>query len=257
MARTRNLGAALVASILASGFWVAPALGSGGHDITSGPGITFGTQLFGNTATDGDGRYLDQCIDDTPAESWWNLSTVAGDRVTIDWEGSVGYLKIWGPGTTDFNVADTEGSVDSISENGKQETVFTLTVSGVHPLEFYNCDGYQQPAAGPYDFVVYVQHALSLFVPKGSIQRKGTLAVQAHTAEGGVVNDSGIIVDVEVKTKGVWKNVGSATGVTDSVAAVPLHIAKRLAGTKPLFRAVASGGAFRQATSTAQKLRVQ
>lgn len=144
------------------------ASAAGGATIASAPAVTYGKQLFGNTASDDGGKTLSECVD---GESWWMLPVLAGDRVKIDWEGGVDYLQAWQVGTTDFNIHTAPfPQMFHIGSNDKEESIIEAPVAGSMPLRLYSFDeegfcvfegGGDDYKPGLYDFIATVQHALA------------------------------------------------------------------------------------------------
>jgi hypothetical protein len=224
----------------------ASALADGGPSIAAAPAIVFGQQEFGNTATGG--VVPDGCGGDfyTSYRSYWLLSASAGDQLTIDWEAQANNteLDVFPVGTTDFNV-DNANTLEyqRLNPSGRNELVFSVSSSGVLPTSFRGC-GDVGNAPGPYDFTAYVRHVVRLALPPVSkLRRSGTLRVAAHTAEGGVITDPNLLVDVQLRSGGRWRTIGSAA-VVNSIAAVPVRIAARFAGKRVTLRALAHGGAY-------------
>jgi hypothetical protein len=202
------------------------AFAAGGGDIASAPVVSYGTQQFGNTATDYGSRELPSC---GSGDSWWQLPVTAGDKVTIDYEGGVDYENTYPVGTTDFNVNDTNVFQQStIGSNDKQEVVFTAPRTGVMPLEFWNspgglCFGTSYNDPGPYDFTVYVLHGMRLSLtatPKKHHRLKLRIAV--HNPDGAPLTLAGAQVGYDIASTG-FKPVGSTAkaGVLTAVVKVP------------------------------------
>src|SRR5437660_1731760 len=124
----------MVAAALATAGVAGAAALNGGSDIASAPVVVPGQQETGNTATEG--KYFNN-----PA-SFWKLSLVAGDRVTVDWENTgdgtfVTEFHVFPPGTTDFNINNAHSYAGGeIGSNGKQESSFTANATGVFPMVF-------------------------------------------------------------------------------------------------------------------------
>ena len=60
------------------------AMAEGGTSIATAPVVTWGEQEFGNTAQ-GTHLFVPHGFD-----QFWGLNVVAGDKLTIDWEGAAG-----------------------------------------------------------------------------------------------------------------------------------------------------------------------
>lgn len=188
----------LVLLLLAGFALIASAVGArasssgGGSNIASAPTITPGQQEFGNT---NEGQFPFNCAPD--AASYWKLTLIVGDRATIDWETTNNYaerLYVLPIGTTDFSISNVSKDVASFSigGNGKAQSILTAPASGVYPLVFdKECIG----GGGPYDFTVYINHALVLGTSQQTLRllkrwhhsampRKGSLKLTAHRADG-------------------------------------------------------------------------
>jgi len=101
------------------------ALADGGPSIAAAPGIAYGQQEFGSTAT---GGFESQgCCACPVYNSYWLATVVAGDRVTVNWEGAANstYLAVYPVHTTDFTVATTDPAEEQgLNSNGKNQLVF-------------------------------------------------------------------------------------------------------------------------------------
>lgn len=164
----------------------APAFASGGSSIATAPTIVFGQHTFGTTAT---GEY-----DCGPAE-FWNLSLQPGDQATIDWGATqrdyARGLYIYPAGTTDFSINNVETlNRYTLGENGKAEAVFSSGTGGNFPLIFVaeGCD--DDHNAGPYDFTVTDQHAITATLSQfPHIKPTTTLTATASLVSGAPVPD--------------------------------------------------------------------
>ncbi len=248
----RRLRAVVIGCVLLATGCLAPASAraDGGQSIASAPAVAFGQQQFGNTANG-------LRTDDGVANVWqqyWTLAVTAGDIITIDWKSqTLPTLSVYSAGITDFSIGNID-PVESqgIGGNGHSQLRFTAPSSGVMPLVITN--SWQGP--GPYDFTAYVQHAVRLSIPRLSkLRRKATLAVSARNAEGGVISNPALQVDVQIKRRKAWRKVGTAP-VTDSVAAVKLNVPAGYAGQKVSLRAVAHGNGYINAASRSLQVRV-
>lgn len=224
------------------------ALADGGPTIAGAPPIAFGQPEFGNTVTGGrslDGRY----------NSYWSLSVIAGDQVTIEWEGQsssppdIPQLDVYPVGTTDTNVVITHpvASKTPASKtphgNGVAGLTFTAPKTGTMPTDFETrgclfgrgCGHF----AGPYAFIAYVRHAARLALPTlGSLPLSGTVAVTTQNPDGAAISDAGLYVFLQIKPANQqWANIGSAAP-TDGVAKVGYIIPASLAGQHVEVRAV-------------------
>ena len=174
------------------------AYAGGGSNISSAQAITPSQQLFGNTS---EGRY-----DGDRAASYWKLALTAADRVTVDWESGSSNrhdlfeLMVWPAGTTDFSINNASSlKVFDLGDNGKAESVFEVGQSGVYPLAFLGDYIPSWTQGGPYDFTVYVRHAVVLAVPpqtnallqrgrRTGLPRAGRIVLAAHTAGGAPIS---------------------------------------------------------------------
>lgn len=170
----------------------AQASASGGASIASAPLVVYGQQEFGNTASDGgnaspNGVSLD-CDNGPNYESLWNLPVVAGDKVTIDYEGAIGGLLIFETGTTDYSVGSARYRESYPGENRKGEFVFSAPRTGIMPINFFlGCASY---GPGPYDFTAADRHKLILsLAPRAYIIPTNTLTAQVHLADGSPAPD--------------------------------------------------------------------
>ncbi len=179
-----------VAAVLLLALPSTSALAAGGKSIATATPVAYGQQEFGNTATD---QFLeDSCGFGIDAwRSYWNLNVLAGDELTIDWEGSPGTeLKLVAVGTTDFTFFQKEPvASQSLSSNGHSELKYKAPQTGVMPMYFRVCDFYES-AAGPYDFMATDQHALVVGLQQyAHIKSTTTLWGTASLADGTPVPD--------------------------------------------------------------------
>ncbi len=245
----RQLRFALVALVL---LLVMPthALADGSASIAGAPTVVFGQQEFGNLGTYvAPPNYPGNCI------SWWALPLTAGDSVQILWEASPGdYLRLYSPKTTDFNYqAHGERLINSYLDEGitKSEATYEATETGPYPLDLIRAG---EKGCGPYNFTVYVQHALVVALPHiSTLRRSGTLAVAIHTPEGGVVTNPALEVLLQIKGRGAWVTLGHAS-VAGSVAAVRYSLPRRLRHQRATLRAIAQGPGYKPAVSTHAKV---
>jgi hypothetical protein len=242
------LGAA-VASILAS---TSTALADGGQSIASATSVAYSSQEFGNTANGG--QSPNECSD-TAYRSWWSLSVIAGDDITINWEADsaseddIG-LHVFPVGTTDYNFLNENAvEVQALNENLKNQLQFTATRTGVMPMEFNTGTGCGNPATGPYDFAAYVSHEMILGLPGISqISRHGVVAVGVHDPDGVALSSPTLRVSLQLLSHGRWQTLG-AGDVINGVAKVPIQLSTRLDGEHIRLRALATGASYRTAVS--------
>jgi hypothetical protein len=244
--------AALLASV-ALGTFPNVAIATGGASISAAPIVSLGQQEFGNTATD-DGKPNDACLN--ASDSWWLFDVSAGDLITVDYEGGVSDVYVYAPGTNDFNVNGADAIATShFGNNDKQEFVFSAPTDGVLPTNFadYNC--YDTPPRGPYDFVVYIKHAVRLSVPPiSTLGLSGTLAVGAHKPDGAPISDDGLDIALQVRDAGKgWSSIGHASpsgGAVDIRYAIPSSLVRRTLRV----RALATGPSYTTETSSAENV---
>lgn len=226
------------------------ARAEGGTSIASAPSVAYGQQEFGSLPSIGkDCEY---------SSSWWTVPVLAGDRLSIDWEAQDGQvrMKLFPPGTTDFNFSQASQEDSELNENDKAELAYTASQAGSMPLQFdtYLCS--TQPAPGPYSFTAYVVHALRLFLPRrGRLPLGGSLAVGVHTPVGEPITEPNLQVTLEVKVRGHWYTIGRATPI-NGTATVPFRLSVRLRHQHVSLRAVAHGSAYQAAGSASVRVKV-
>jgi hypothetical protein len=187
----------------------ARAFAAGGATIATAPSVSYGQQLFGNTATDDGGETLSDCVD---GESWWTLPVLAGDQVKIDYEGGLDYMQVWGVGTTDFNIHTAPSPQQfHIGSNDKEESIVKAAIAGSMPMRFYSFDeeGFcifsgsgDDYVPGPYDFTAVVQHALAAaLTPVVGIYTNSIVTGAASLVDGSSLPD-GVIFNLVAKWHG-------------------------------------------------------
>ncbi|HKP88600.1 MAG TPA: hypothetical protein VJT75_01380 [Thermoleophilaceae bacterium] len=230
-----------------------PAFADGAGSIASAPTVVYEQQSFGNTADPntssegcGGGRH-----------AWWSLPTSAGDRITVDFEGTgAEYARVWPVGTTDFNVEDKNyRETKHLGSNDKAQLVFTSPQTGTMPLEFTTdiCNFSVSGEPGSYDFTAYVRHAVRLAVPRReSVSRVATMRIGAHTPDGASINDPSLVVTLQAHNRGgKFRRVGSAS-VQDGRATVSYTLPKSWRKHDVYLRAVATGPNYVTETSPTQ-----
>jgi hypothetical protein len=237
--------AVVAACVTFTAMAIAPtAQGQDSPTISGAPAVTFGQQAFGNTAGPGS-PYGGGCWGEGKTAKFWTLSATAGDDITIQMETqdfAIEEIALYGIGTNDFNFGDFHPLFEDSSGENRVEMRFTIPVSGTMPLMFSRCSDW---TGGPYSFTAYVQHAVRLSVPrKRALRRKEVLSIGARTPDGGALNDPQLQVSVELRWKGRWRSVGTATAL-NGTAAVRLAIPKRLRGQRVSVRARAQGAAYK------------
>lgn len=251
----------MVALILASmilGSTPSTALGEGGKSIAGATGVVLGQQEFGNTQNGAqEPRSSSFFCGNTNYRSWWQLPAVTGDKFTIDWESSSPdmHMVLFSVGVTDYTFNGADRLVDQTpNSNLKSESIIVAPTSGMMPLEFGQCTG----TPGPYNFTVYVNHAVVLALPRLSrLTRRSVINVAVHNPEGGVISDPQLFVDIQLRRgNGRWKTYGTSS-VVNSAANVQLHLPRTLRKHKVSMRAFAHGVGFTDKTSaTAKSVRV-
>jgi hypothetical protein len=194
--------AALLALVPAS------ALAEGGKAISAAPSVVYGQQEFGNTAS---GQFLEGSCGTglfgggDGWRSYWSLEAMAGDLLTVNWEGTAGTeLKIMPPGTTDYTLFQSEPAVSQeLSSNLKNQAQYSVPLSGLMPLYFRVCSDYGTP--GPYSFTVTAQHGLSVNLPPRPNIRTNSII----TGSAGLVSGAPIPNGTAFTLTASWSN-GSA-----------------------------------------------
>ncbi len=225
---------------------VSPARGEG-TSIATAQAVVFGQQEFGNT-TNGRLWENENCEEGKRKEneSYWALSLVVGDELTVDWEAQQPQtkLELFPIGTTDFNLGKTAPVVQQgLNSNNKNELKYTDSkVGGSMPLIIHNasCEGTNGP--GPYNFVVYVLHAVHVFLPRVSIVRpSGAMTVSVRNLEGG--NPPGaaaLTVELQLAGPDGWRTIG--TGTTNGTSSiVHFRIPRFLRHRRATLRALVHG----------------
>lgn len=217
----------------------------GGNSIAAAAPITPGVQEFGNTGNNPrvGGRL----------EAFWSLVVTAGDRVTIDWEASDQVEFAPYPiGTTDFTVEQTQPSFRQYpKDNGKNEMRLKESQTGTLPFML------SSPRPSTYSFTAYVQHSLSLSLPRTSgLRHHGVLDVGVHNPEGEPISDPALSVELQLRRGSRWVTIGAAA-VAESNAAVSYRVPHRFWGRRLPLRAVAAGAAYIAAHSQSHRVRVK
>jgi hypothetical protein len=233
------------------------ASAEGGASIATAPVVQYGQQEFGSLVH-GPEESSGHCI--SVYGSWWVLPVIAGDAVTIDWEGQYreDFIDLFAIGTTDFNLTPGAAVVSlQLGANSKGEATYRVPRTGNLPVEFvgyndFSCD----IVPGPYAFTAYVKHTVRLALARrATLPSVGKLPVAVHNPDGGPVNDPGLQVSVQLRSRHGWATVGSAP-VINSVAAVQLAVPAHFRRQHVSVRAIAQGSAYRVATSAAIRVRV-
>jgi hypothetical protein len=253
---------AVLSAFIVLAFAAAAALADGGATIASAPAVVYGQQQFGNSTNGGpDGADSFGCETD----SWWLLPTIAGDHVTVDWEGghSVTRVALFPVGVTDYNarISGLNGNqLALVSPNGagRGELTFTAPKTGSMPLAFQvgTCVG-DGGEPGPYDFVATVEHAVRLFVPVGTLRRGSTVGVQVRDPDGRPITNSALKVRLEVQRPGShWRIVGRASA-NAGLAKISVSLPRSYQDLKVSLRAHAAGGGYLSSTSQSRRVRVR
>jgi hypothetical protein len=219
--------------------------------IAGAPVIVAGQQEFGNTMTGGVVGGDDPCY-----RSYWLLNVTAGDAVTVDWESqeSNTILDVFPAGTTDYNVDNTSPLQDQgLNSNDKNELTFTASSTSTLPFSFRSgCDS----NPGPYDFTVYLTHAMSVALSPVQAALAGTATIGVHNPDGVPLSGPPIVVTLQVSGAGVpWTTLGSGSP-TNGAANVSYTVPAALDGKNAKFRAVGSGAGYATATSASQTVRM-
>jgi hypothetical protein len=248
---------ALFSAVLGLALTAPAAMADGGQSIAGATGVIYGQQEFGNTAN---GAVAPGgCAADWAPKyrSWWALSVVAGDHITIDWEAQPATaLNLFAVGTTDFTFEQVEPlTSDEPSDNGKSELTYTASQTGSMPLEFVADTGCNDAeVVGPYDFTSYVRHAVRLAIQRApGLTAHSTVRVAVHSAAGTPISDPGLQVAIEIKRAGgAWRTVGTASPA-DGVAKVRLSIPRSYRHVRVSLRARASGANYVNETSSTRR----
>ncbi len=242
----------LFSALLLTSVICSPAWAEGGASIAAAPAVIYGQQEFGSLSQ---GPNVNGCT----YRSWWAVTVMAGDELTVDWEAQdrYAYLHLYPPGTTDFTFPQTSQVAESsLNDNLKAELTYQATQTGSLPLEFYASSDCDVAPPGPYSFTANVVHTLRLFIAhRGRLPLSGTLAVGVHTPVGEPITDPNLQVTLEVKVRGHWYTVGTATAV-NGVANVPFRLSARLRHQHVSLRAIARGSAYHSTSSVAIRVRV-
>lgn len=211
--------------MLIVGLLPATALAEGGKSIATAPSVVYGQQQFGNTAT---GQYLENSCGFLIGgyRSYWGLSVLAGDLLTINWEGTPGTrLELMPVGTTDYTLFQTDPALyQDLSSNGKNQAQYTAPVSGTMLLYFRVCKYYEEEP-GPYSFVAAVQHALSAALNLiTNIYTTSTIGGTASLADGTPAPD-GLVFNLIAK----WHRGDELLSAATSAAATSGSLSFQLA----------------------------
>jgi hypothetical protein len=125
------------------------------------------------------------------------------------------------------------------------------------PIVFQDGAYVNAPGVGPYDFTIRVIHSLRVAAPQiSSIGHRSVLRVAVHAPDGGLINDRGLNVDVQINAGKGWRKVGTAP-VLNSTAAVHVRISSALRHHKVRIRALAHGPNYRTASCPARRVLVR
>jgi hypothetical protein len=189
------------------------------------------------------------------------LEALAGDRITIDWEGNAEILDFFPVGTTDFNAAKAKLEAQGrIGSNGKQQTAFTPSATGTRPITFWTtvggiCPGRGNVDPGPFAFTAFVKHAVRLSVPRrSSLPRRGTIRVRVQNPDGRPINDAGLAVALRIRSGGKVRTIGKAR-VAGGTAAIAYSAPTSLRGRKVVLTARATGANYLSKSSTSQTVK--
>ena len=177
----------LLAVATAAALAVVPSgLAAGGGSIAGAVQVQPGQTYFGNTSQ--------APIVDGLHWEFWKVDLLAGDHVTFDWkdtDGAANNFAFWTPAANDYNFHQSP-TIENISNSGmgggagSQELTFTASGgSGVYPFTFFTDNGclFCMGETGPYQFVFYVKHQLTVsLAPLAKVRRNGR--VTAHVQGG-------------------------------------------------------------------------
>jgi hypothetical protein len=250
-ARATGIAGLITAAVLAT----AAPVRADSSTVTAEPTIVPGHQEFGNST--GDTR-----ISLAWVASYWGLPVIAGDRVTVDIQGTATQNESFAfyaePVGTQNDLGIDQLSADAVGradENARNLGVchFSAPQTGTMPLAFTT--GYID--AGPYDFTVNVRHAVDMRLPGiHRVARAGTLRVQAHDPDGRPLTVPGLTIRLQYETSGHhWKAVGHASPRRGG-AHVHYRLPARLAGHVVHLRAKASGGGYFTRVTVSRRVRV-
>ena len=252
---------AVLAALIGLVFAAAAAVADGGATIAAAPAVVYGQQQFGNSTNGGADASGFSCEHD----SWWSLPTIAGDHVTVDWEGgrSVSRVALFPVGATDYNarisgLSGNQLTLVSPNGTGRGELTFTAPKTGSMPLAFQvgTCVG-DGGEPGPYDFVASVKHADRLFVAVGALRRGAVVNVQVRDPDGRPITSPALRVSLQVQRPGShWRSVGHASAA-GGLAKIPVSLPRSYKGLTVSLRAHASGGGYLTATSQSRRVRVR
>jgi hypothetical protein len=233
---------------------VAPAsYAEGAASIAAAPTVVPGQQEFGSLST-----YFEPPNYPENFVSWWLLPLTAGDSVQVLWEGRAeDYVRLFPPNTTDYNQSHATRLINTFLQGGytKNEAKYEATETGAFPLQFiHNVQG-GKTGFGPYNFTVYVTHALNVALPHVAVlHRSGTLTVPVHSPEGGPISNPAVQVEVQIKGHGSWQTIGVAA-VANSAAVIQFKVPTRLRHQHVTLRALAHGTGYSPASSSHLKVR--
>jgi hypothetical protein len=249
----RGIGGALAlaGTFVALCCGAAPAFATAGATIASAPAVSYGVQEFGNTATDS--TSAQGLCDGDSVDTWWLLPVLAGDKVTIDFEGAGwAYEAVYAVGTTDFSISQNRAPVqfEHRPGNGFGQAVFSAAQDGSMPLDFatYDCDFGPSVDPGPYDFTASVQHkvVLGLGLTRTSRRRhRSNFALQVHRPDGQPLSDPNLRATAQLLTHGRWVNLASG----EPPYTFTIHWSPRYRGHWQSVRVIASGSGYLNATS--------
>jgi hypothetical protein len=211
-------GAAVVIALALAATGLTPAaMADGGSSIASAPTVTYGKQELGNTAT---GQKAGSCW-----RSYWMLPVLAGDQVTVAWEGVPETdLIIFPVGTTDYTYFQTDSILfQELSANGKNQAQFSASVSGEMPLVFQHC--FSEPEPGPYDFTAVDKHGLAAgLTPTTYIYPTSAISGTAHLVDGSAAPD-GMVFNLVAKWHSNGQLLRWATSASSAAGGLAFQLA--------------------------------
>lgn len=244
--------AALIVAATAFVVGAGAAAAGGGSNIATATPIALGQQEFGNTTT---GDYHGG------GASYWKVSLIAGDRLTVDWESQEGSnglsdaptFSVIQLGKTDFNLYTCDGNTYARctaadfeqQANLKGEAVFSPTRTGLYTVFFEVSDS---SYGGPFYFVATVKHRVVLSMQHvAAIRTNGSVAVNAQDPDGNPLN-GGVNITLYGYWSGAWHPLGTRQPVSGQ-ARFTLALPRRLRGTSIRLRAIGGGGSYLAYTS--------
>ena len=229
----------------------APAGASGSATIAGAVPVTFGTEYFGNTASDPTYQWSNPpCCNLPIGTEFWLVPAIAGDTISVTGSETApasGFnVALLNPGTTDVTLPLLTGNEWSGAplDSGLTDIVST---TGTYVLAVGAGSG-ENP--GPFHFVVNVQHAGVLYAPRvARTGLAGHLTVFLRAPDGTPITAPNLVIVLH----GYWKKVryAPATGhvlglghPANGQATIAFRIPRPLAGSTIELVVSASGPTF-------------